>query len=116
MIYPSFCINCMIYCKDMLTLHAMVMKRKRGVLEIPQIDGGWQGSSSLPLVEMMRGQRFTMDEIAVAFKMPVRTLYYRINKAKAADSRTSDGPISPLPDTDKHAPSDEGSSLPRRTA
>lgn len=68
----------------------MVMKRKRGVLEIPQIDGGWQGAASLPVVEMMRAQRFTMDEIATAFKMPVRTLYWRIDRLSKDNAPTPD--------------------------
>lgn len=94
----------------------MVRNRNRAERETPQIDGRWHGAASLEIVEMLRDQWYSMEQIATAFGVTRKTLYNRINKAKAADSRTSNGPISPLPDTDKHAPSDEGTSIPRRSA
>lgn len=38
------------------------------------------------------------------------------HKETAPTPESSAGHISPLPDTDKHAPSDEGTSIPRRSA
>ncbi|MBL8061003.1 MAG: hypothetical protein JNK63_09850 [Chthonomonas sp.] len=65
----------------------MAIRTKRREREIPQIDGGWQGAASLPVVEMMRDDRYTMAEIATAFGLPLRTLYWKIDRlAKNANS------------------------------
>lgn len=40
----------------------------------------------------------------------------QVSKDNAPAPESSAGHISPLPDTDKHAPSDEGTSIPRRSA
>ena len=57
-------------------------KNKMPEREIPQIDGGRQGAASLPIYEMMRRDRYTVEEIAEAFGCPLRTLYYRLEKAR----------------------------------
>lgn len=74
----------------------MVTRRKLGERKVPQIDGVWRGAASLELIELLRDQWFSMEQIADAFGVSRKTLYNRINKAKAADSRTSNGLLSPL--------------------
>lgn len=56
------------------------MKRKRFEREVPHIDGGWQGAASLPMVELLRSQRYTMEAIARGFGVHVRTIYWRMEQ------------------------------------
>ncbi len=60
----------------------MLTKMPNTQVQIPVITGGWQGTASLPIYEMLRSQRFTMDEIAAAFQVSRRGLYNLIARAK----------------------------------
>ena len=56
--------------------------------ENPVIPGGWQGEASVPMVLMLRTQRYSMRRIATMFGVSRRTLYNAIAKTKGGPDTT----------------------------
>jgi CRP-like cAMP-binding protein len=60
----------------------MTAKTEHTDLKIPQIDGGWKGVASLPVVDLLIAQRYRRVEIAKAFGYTREHFYTLVRQAR----------------------------------